>query len=84
MQEKSKVTLQSHLVTNSKTQQIKKLVSMSTAYNKIKYKDEVYSLGDNILIRDTNDGFLIGKLVKIIQANAFKKYPYWPAIQIQW
>ncbi len=53
-------------------------------YNKIKYKSDIYTLGDYLMVRDVNDGFLIGKLVKIIQSGGFKKYPYWPTIQVQW
>jgi hypothetical protein len=66
-------------------QKIKKLISPNIAYNKIKYKNEIFSIGDCLLIRDEgDDSYLIGKLVKINQFNGYKKYPYWPTIQIQW
>ena len=36
------------------------------------------------MIRDVNEGFLIGKLTKVIHTGGFKKYPYWPTVQVQW
>jgi hypothetical protein len=65
-------------------QKIRNLVSPDLTYGKIKYKSDVYSLGDCLMIRDVNEGFLIGRLIKILQCNGFKKYPWWPTIQIQW
>jgi hypothetical protein len=67
-----------------KMQKIRKIVSPEINYNKVKYKSEVYTIGDCLLIRDVNDGFLIAKLVKIVQCNGLKKYPWWPTIQVQW
>jgi disulfide oxidoreductase YuzD len=72
------------IVDSQKLQKILKIVSPDLNYTKVKFKNEVYSLGDCLMIRDVNDGFLIGKLVKIIQTGGFKKYPYWPTVQIQW
>ena len=68
-----------------KLQRVKKLISPHISYSKIKYRNEVYSIGDCVTIKDEIEGsFLIGKLVKIIQANGFKKCPYWPTVQVQW
>ncbi len=36
------------------------------------------------MVRDLNGDFLVGKLIKIITNGGFKKYPYWPTIQVQW
>lgn len=69
---------------NNKIQKIRKIVNADIDYKKIKYKSHIYSIGDSILIRDVNEGFLVAKLVKIIQYNGFKKYPFWPTIQVQW
>jgi hypothetical protein len=70
---------------DDKMQKVKKLIQPGINYCKIKYKNEIYSIGDCLLIRDeAEDSFLIGKLVKIIQYNGYKKYPYWPTIQVQW
>jgi hypothetical protein len=71
------------LVDQEKLQKIRKIVSPETNYTKIKYKQDIYSIGDNLLIRD-NDGFLIGKLINIIPVNGDKKYSYWPTIEVQW
>lgn len=53
-------------------------------YNKFKFREDVYKVGDCMLVRDLNEGFLVAKLLKIIQFNGFKKYPFWPTIEIQW
>lgn len=65
-------------------QNIRKIVSLDQPYKKIKYKNEIYTLGDVLLIRDVSEGFLIGKLIKVIPSNGIKKYPWWPTIQVQW
>ena len=52
--------------------------------SKIKFKSDIYSVGDCLLVRDVNEGFLVAKLIKIIQYNGFKKYPFWPTIKVQW
>jgi len=72
------------IVDNHKIKKIRHIVNSEVHYNKIKYKSHIYSIGDCILIRDINDGFLVAKLIKIIQFNGFKKYPFWPTIQVQW
>lgn len=72
------------LVDNQKLQKIRKIVSPEVNYNKVKFRDEIYSIGDYLMIREENDGFLVGKLVKIVQSGGIKKYPYWPTIQVQW
>lgn len=59
-------------------------MSPETKYTKIKYKQDIYSIGDNLLIRDSSDGFLIGRLINIIPANGDKKYHYWPTIEVEW
>jgi hypothetical protein len=59
-------------------------VSPDINYNKIKYKNDIFTLGDCLLIRDVNEGYLVGKMIKIVQSGGLKKYPYWPTIQVQW
>ena len=67
-----------------KLEKIKKIVSPHIEYTKIKYKSDIYKTGDAILVRDLNDGFLVAKLSRIIQFNGFKKYPFWPTVEVQW
>lgn len=67
-----------------KLQKIKKLVSAEQHYNRIKYKNEIYTIGDVLMIRDVGEGFLIGKLLKIIPQGGNKKYLHWPTVQVQW
>lgn len=73
-----------YLVDSQKLQKIRKIVSPDVKYTKIKYKQDIYSIGDNLLIRDSADGYSIGKLVRIIPANGNFKYNYWPTIEVQW
>ena len=65
-------------------QKIRKIVHPDTKYTKIKYKQDIYSLGDNLLVREGTDSFLIGKLISIIPSNGNKQYSYWPTIEVQW
>ncbi len=78
------VFLKNYIVDSLKIQRIRKIISPDITYNKIKYKNDIFSLGDCLLVRNENEGFLIGKLIKVIQEGGLKKYPYWPTIQIQW
>ena len=71
-------------VNDCKLEKIKKIVSPDVIYNKIKFKSEIYRIGDAVLVRDLNEGFLAAKLTRIIQCNGFKKYPFWPTIEVQW
>jgi hypothetical protein len=65
-------------------EKIRKVVSTTISYDKVKYKSETYQLGDCLMIRDFGEGYLIGKLIKVVQEDGFKKYPWWPTIQVQW
>jgi hypothetical protein len=67
-----------------KIEKIRKIVSPDANYNRIKFRSEIYSLGDCVMIRDVQEGFLIGKLIKIVNQGGNKKYPYWPTVQVQW
>lgn len=71
-------------VDEKKLEKIYKIVSPDAFYNKLKYQSEIYNIGDCILVNDSKEGFLVAKLLKIIQLNGFEKYPYWPTIQVQW
>ena len=73
-----------NLVDNDKITKIRNIVATDITYDKIKYKSNIYSVGDCLLVRDINEGFLVAKLLRIIQYNGFKKYPFWPTIQVQW
>jgi hypothetical protein len=71
---------------NQKIEKVSRIICPSVIYKKIKYKNELYSINDCLLIRDplVKDGYLIAKLLQIIPNNGIEKYPYWPAIQVQW
>jgi hypothetical protein len=63
---------------------IKKYININETYSKIKFKQDYFSIGDNLMVRDFNENFLVAKLSKIIPVNGNKKYPYWPTIEVEW
>ncbi len=65
-----------------KLQKIKNFVSTNRTYTKIKYKNKIYSIGGNVIIKTIND-FYIVKIIKIIPVNGIMKYRYWPTIEIK-
>lgn len=67
-----------------KISKIKSIVAQSNNYNKFKFKSEIYSLGDTLMVQDVSDGYLIGKLARIIPSGGIPSYPHWPTIQVQW
>ncbi len=65
---------------------VSKIVPPSVNYNRIKYKNHIYNINDCLLIKDplVPEGYLIARLLEIIPTNGIEKYPYWPAIKVQW
>jgi len=37
-----------------------------------------------LLVRNNIEGYLIGKLTKILPVNGIKKYSNWPTIEVLW
>lgn len=60
-----------------------KYISPHLHYKKIKYKKNIYSIGDNIIIKNNNNDFYVAKITKIIPLNGIKKFSYWPSIEIE-
>lgn len=63
---------------------IEEFISNDIPYTKFKYDNVIYKIGDCMFIKDSNDTFSIGKLVKIISANGIKSLPFWPTIKVKW
>lgn len=59
-----------------------KYISAEKNYKKIKYKDVIYSIGDNVIIKNHLD-FYVAKITKIIPFNGILKISYWPTIEIE-
>lgn len=66
-----------------KMAKISHLVSPDSTYTKLKYKSEIYHLGDVCLIYSSNET-LIGEITKILPVNGFKEYPTWPTVEVRW
>jgi hypothetical protein len=69
---------------SEKLEKIQKFLNLSKNYQKIKFKQDFYSIGDNLMVRDLNECFLVAKLVRIISTGGNRKYPYWPTIEVEW
>lgn len=77
-----KKNMEEKLFAEKKLQKIRKFVSAEILYSKIKYKNMLYSLGDNVIIR-TDFDYYIAKIIRIIPINGIMKYRYWPTIEIK-
>lgn len=53
-------------------------------YKKLKFREHVFIIGDTLLVRNNIEGYLIGKLTKILPVNGIKKYSNWPTIEVLW
>lgn len=63
---------------------IEQFISKSISYTKFKYNSVIYTIGDCLFIKDSDNSFSIGELVKIIPSNGIKSMPYWPTIRVKW
>jgi hypothetical protein len=69
---------------NSRLKRIRKIISLNVTYNKIKFKNNLYSISDSIFVKDQYGNNVIAKIKKILKLNGFKKYPFWPTIEVEW
>lgn len=53
-------------------------------FSKFKYKNEVYSVGEKVLISDEGSDCSIAKIVKIVPTKGINSNNYWPSIVIEW
>lgn len=53
-------------------------------YTKFKYLGNVYSVGDDVEIFNSESQNSVAKILKIITFNGIKKNFYWPTIEVQW
>ena len=67
-----------------KLEKIQKFINLGKTYTKIKFNQDYYSIGDNLMLRDINENFIVAKLKRIISYNGNKKYPFWPTIEVEW
>ena len=52
-------------------------------YTGFKYGGVIYKIND-VLIINSSDGELYGKLTSIIPRKGMEKYSFWPSIEVQW
>ena len=67
---------------NLMLESILKYISPEIKYNKFKYKNIIYSVGDGIVIKKKSQ-FIIAKICKIIPINGILKFRYWPSKEVQ-
>lgn len=53
-------------------------------FSKFKYKGEVYSIGENVLITDGGSECSVAKIVKILPTKGINNNNYWPTIIVEW
>ena len=64
-------------------EKMKKYIDSNWSYDSIKFRDNIFKLGDVLLIQASEEN-LIGELIKIIPSNGIKEYPFWPTVQVKW
>lgn len=67
-----------------KLEKIKTVINTRSQFTKVKYNGEIYSIGDDVLIADFGNEYLLGKILKIKNTHGIHKYPYWPSMEVQW
>lgn len=53
-------------------------------FSKFKYKNQIFTVGDDIQIYDESNEPLVGRIEKVIVFNGSSKYPHWPTIEVKW
>lgn len=53
-------------------------------FSKFKYRNEVYSVGEKVLISNGGSDYSIAKIIKILPLKGINRNSYWPSIQIEW
>lgn len=48
------------------------------------YREEVYTLGDTVLIRESPTTDMIARIEEIIKQNGDSEHPIWPMIRVTW
>ena len=56
----------------------------SIYYTKLKFKDNIYAIGDNIMLKENETSNMIGQIIKIIEQGDDIELPHVPTIQIKW
>ena len=83
---KKKLTLKSKKESEEKyekkLEKILNFISPDTKYMKFKYKTNLYSVGDNIIIK-SNDDYQVARIQRIIPINGILKFRYWPSIEVE-
>jgi len=50
----------------------------------LRYKNNIYKIGDTIIVRDSESDDLVCKLMKIIPKEGDELHPDWPMIEVLW
>ena len=61
-----------------------KSIHIAKEYKKLKFKEVIYQIGENLLIKESETSNMIGKLTKIKEKGGDTKHPDWPMIQVKW
>jgi hypothetical protein len=53
-------------------------------YKKIKFKGEIYQIGDPVLIKESEEVNSVGTLERVIAQGGSTEHPTWPMIDVKW
>lgn len=51
-------------------------------YKKLCFKDTIYTVGETLLFKETENSTIVGKLVRIIPDGGNPANPKWPMIEV--
>lgn len=56
----------------------------SGGMSQLKFKGQIYNVGDCLMLRESNVKILVCKLLEIIPSGGIPNYEEWPSIRVQW
>lgn len=72
-------------VRNKDKKKIKDIIDCTLIYTKFKYQGVIYSIGDNVVVKDKrakDNNQQIVKIASVIPSNGIDEYPFWPCIEV--
>ena len=56
----------------------------SGGISQLKFKGQIYNVGDCLMLRESNVKILVCKLLEIIPSGGIPNFEEWPSIRVQW
>lgn len=68
---------------DDKLTKMKELIG-HTKFSKFKYRNEVYSIGEKIMVSNGGSDYSVAQIIKVLPLKGISRSSYWPSIQIEW